>query len=105
MVLAPFVAHSIYAFGTKGEGERDLCNLLILPFILSRMLHDQLWISISRHRTAKGNNRIVDKGIEFDQVDRERNWSVYLYLLFSYIYLFIYIYISHLNLTGVYMVC
>ncbi|WKA05181.1 hypothetical protein VitviT2T_023161 [Vitis vinifera] len=39
------------------------------------MLHNQLWISLSRHRTAKGNNRIVDKGIEFEQVDRERNWD------------------------------
>ncbi|XP_019187912.1 PREDICTED: protein ECERIFERUM 1-like isoform X2 [Ipomoea nil] len=39
------------------------------------MLHNQLWISLSRYRTAKGDNRIVDKGIEFEQVDRERNWD------------------------------
>ncbi|KAJ4832146.1 Very-long-chain aldehyde decarbonylase cer1 [Turnera subulata] len=35
----------------------------------------KIWISLSRYRTAKGNNRIVDKGIEFDQVDREANWD------------------------------
>ena len=40
------------------------------------MLHNQIWISLSRYRTAKGKNRIVDKGIEFEQVDRESTWSV-----------------------------
>ena len=79
-VLAPWVAHSIYSNATKGESERDLTNLLILPFLLWRMLHDQIWISISRHRTANGKNRIVDKTIEFEQVDRESNWSVLLIL-------------------------
>ncbi|KDP28917.1 hypothetical protein JCGZ_14688 [Jatropha curcas] len=39
------------------------------------MLHNQLWISLSRYRTAKGSKRILDRGIEFDQVDRERNWD------------------------------
>uniref|UniRef100_A0A7N2LG43 Uncharacterized protein n=1 Tax=Quercus lobata TaxID=97700 RepID=A0A7N2LG43_QUELO len=34
----------------------------------------KIWISISRYQTAKGKNRIVDKSIEFKQVDRERNW-------------------------------
>lgn len=75
VVLAPWVAHSIYSNATKGESERDLTNLLILPFLLWRMLHDQIWISISRHRTANGKNRIVDKTIEFEQVDRESNWD------------------------------
>ncbi|KAL8119404.1 hypothetical protein AgCh_016793 [Apium graveolens] len=48
---------------------------MIFPFLLWRMLHNQIWISLSRYRTAKGNNRIVDKTIEFEQVDRERNWD------------------------------
>ncbi|KAK1559700.1 hypothetical protein Q3G72_017417 [Acer saccharum] len=39
------------------------------------MLHNQIWISLYRYRTAKGNNRIVDKPIDFEQVDRERNWD------------------------------
>ncbi|PSS24839.1 Protein ECERIFERUM like [Actinidia chinensis var. chinensis] len=75
VVLAPWVVHSVYSFVTREETEKDLGNFLVLPFLLSRALHDQLWISLSRHRTAKGNNRIVDKSIDFEQVDRERNWD------------------------------
>ncbi|KAL1809180.1 hypothetical protein DCAR_0728722 [Daucus carota subsp. sativus] len=75
VVLAPFVVHSIHSYITKDENERDLSNFLIFPFLLWRMLHNQIWISLSRYRTAKGNNRIVDRTIEFEQVDRERNWD------------------------------
>ncbi|KAK1393754.1 Aldehyde decarbonylase [Heracleum sosnowskyi] len=75
VVMAPWVAHSVYSYLTKDESERDYSNFLILPFLLWRMLHNQIWISLSRYRTAKGNNRIVDKTIEFEQVDRERNWD------------------------------
>ncbi|XP_059440240.1 very-long-chain aldehyde decarbonylase CER1-like [Corylus avellana] len=75
VILAPWAVHSTYSFMVKGESERDVYNFLILPFLLLRMLHNQIWISLSRYRTAKGNNRILDKGIEFDQVDRERNWD------------------------------
>ncbi|OMO68804.1 Fatty acid hydroxylase [Corchorus olitorius] len=75
-ILAPWVVHSTYSLLThKGEKEADLFYLLIFPFLLTRVLHNQIWISLSRYRTAKGNNRIVDKGIEFDQVDRENNWD------------------------------
>ncbi|KAK2986119.1 hypothetical protein RJ640_024618 [Escallonia rubra] len=74
-ILAPWVAQSMYWLAVKPESERDLTNLLILTFLLWRMLHNQLWISFSRHRTAKGNNRIVDKSIEFEQVDKGSNWS------------------------------
>ncbi|KAH7525284.1 hypothetical protein FEM48_Zijuj06G0208600 [Ziziphus jujuba var. spinosa] len=35
----------------------------------------KIWITLSRYRTTKGNNRILDRGLEFDQVDRERNWD------------------------------
>ncbi|CAL5398206.1 unnamed protein product [Camellia sinensis] len=75
VVLGPWVAHSIYSYVVKDENERDLTNFLILPLLISRMLHNQIWISLSRYRTAKGTNRIVDKTVEFDQVDRERNWD------------------------------
>ncbi|KAK3017558.1 hypothetical protein RJ639_005598, partial [Escallonia herrerae] len=46
---------------TKEGNERDPSNFLILPFLLARMLHNQIWISLSRYQTAKGNHRIVDK--------------------------------------------
>ncbi|KAK7815438.1 protein eceriferum 1 [Quercus suber] len=39
------------------------------------MLHNQIWISLSRYWTAKGKNSIVDKSIEFEQVDRESSWD------------------------------
>ena len=76
--------HSTYSFFTSDDPqERDLFTLLIFPFLLWRMIHNQIWISLSRYRTAKGNNRIVDKGLEFEQVDRERNWSVHYILCIS----------------------
>ena len=73
VILAPWMIHHIYLYVVKGEKENS--GYFIFPILLFRVLHNQLWISLSRYRTAKGNNRIIDKGIEFDQVDRERNWS------------------------------
>ncbi|KAE8650284.1 very-long-chain aldehyde decarbonylase CER1 isoform X2 [Cucumis sativus] len=75
LVLAPGVIHSFYHYIAKDWTERDISYLLIFPFLLWRMIHSQIWISFSRHRTAKGTARIVDKGVEFEQVDRERNWD------------------------------
>ncbi|KAM3357684.1 hypothetical protein P3S68_020615 [Capsicum galapagoense] len=65
----------------KDESRRDIVYVMMLPYLLSRMVHQQIWISLSRYRTAKGDNRIVDKSIEFDQVDRERNWNDQIILL------------------------
>ncbi|XP_027907027.1 very-long-chain aldehyde decarbonylase CER1-like [Vigna unguiculata] len=75
VVLAPWVVHSTYSLLVKDEKQRDLSTFLILPFLVWRMVHNQIWITLSRYRTAKGNGRIVDKGLEFDQVDREREWD------------------------------
>ncbi|XP_077250814.1 very-long-chain aldehyde decarbonylase GL1-5-like isoform X2 [Tasmannia lanceolata] len=75
MILAPWVAHSTYSFVTKGEVERDLLSFLIFPFLLSRWIHNQIWISISRFQTGRSKHKIVHKGIEFEQVDREANWD------------------------------
>ncbi|TYK17470.1 protein ECERIFERUM 1-like isoform X1 [Cucumis melo var. makuwa] len=75
VILAPWVVHSIYQYVVKDETERDVSSLVIFPFLLWRIIHNQIWISVSRYRTAKGNARILDKGIEFDQVDREGNWD------------------------------
>ncbi|RDX81579.1 Protein ECERIFERUM 1, partial [Mucuna pruriens] len=74
LLLAPWVVHSTYSLLVKDKSERDISTSLVFPFLLLRMLHNQIWITLSRYRTAKGNGRIVDKGIEFDQVDRERDW-------------------------------
>ncbi|PIN12589.1 hypothetical protein CDL12_14790 [Handroanthus impetiginosus] len=88
IILAPWAIQSIYSLATKGKNQRDYTNLLIIPFLLSRALHNQIWISISRHRTAKGNNRIVDRSIEFEQVDRESNWDDQILLNGILFYLF-----------------
>ncbi|XP_057807547.1 very-long-chain aldehyde decarbonylase CER1-like isoform X2 [Salvia miltiorrhiza] len=90
IILAPWAMHSLYSLATKGKNELDYTNLLILPFLLSRALHNQIWISISRHRTAQGKNRIVDRGIEFEQVDRESNWDDQILLSGIMLYIFNY---------------
>ncbi|PHT33208.1 Protein CER1-like 1 [Capsicum baccatum] len=71
LVLAPFVVHSIYSYMKDG----DLGYVIILPYLVFRFVHNQIWISLARYRTAKGDNRIVERSIEFDQVDRESNWD------------------------------
>ena len=74
LILAPWVVRSTHLFLSKDDPqERDLTSLLFFPFLLWRMLHNQIWISLSRYQKAKGNNRIVDKSLDFDQVNRERN--------------------------------
>ncbi|XP_050874311.1 very-long-chain aldehyde decarbonylase CER1 isoform X2 [Lathyrus oleraceus] len=75
LVLVPWVIHSSYSMMVKDKSQRDLSTFLVFPFLVWRIIHNQIWITLSRYRTAKGNNRIVDKGIEFDQVDRERDWD------------------------------
>ncbi|TYH19682.1 hypothetical protein ES288_A05G371200v1 [Gossypium darwinii] len=74
ILLVPLITEHIYSFMEKDE-DIDVSKLVLFPFMLWRMLHNQLWISLSRYLTAKGTNKIVDKGIEFDQVDRERDWD------------------------------
>ncbi|KAJ0035354.1 hypothetical protein Pint_26271 [Pistacia integerrima] len=88
IVLAPWVIHSIYSFIVKDEKEKDLSTLLLFPLIIWRFLHNQIWISLSRFRTAKGSNRIVEKSIEFEQVDRETNWDDQILFNGSLIYVF-----------------
>ncbi|XP_020700717.1 very-long-chain aldehyde decarbonylase GL1-5 [Dendrobium catenatum] len=75
VVVAPWVAHSFYLLATKDLKDIHLNYILIFPSLLLRMLHNQIWISISRLQTARSPHRIVDKSIDFEQVDRERNWD------------------------------
>ncbi|XP_015689368.1 very-long-chain aldehyde decarbonylase GL1-4 isoform X1 [Oryza brachyantha] len=75
VVMAPVVVHGAHRVVSKGWGDIDLAYSLILPSLLLRMIHNQIWISLSRYQTARSKHRIVDRGIEFDQVDRERGWD------------------------------
>ncbi|KAJ0092664.1 hypothetical protein Patl1_26829 [Pistacia atlantica] len=88
IVLAPWVIHSIYSYIVEDEKRKDLSTLLLFPLILWRFLHNQIWISLSRFRTAKGSNRILEKSIEFEQVDRETNWDDQILFNGSLIYVF-----------------
>ncbi|VVA89556.1 unnamed protein product [Arabis nemorensis] len=75
IVVAPWAIHSIYKLVTDDLEKIDLGYSLVFPFLLLRILHNQFWISLSRYYTVKGSRRIVDKGIDFNQVDRETNWD------------------------------
>jgi aldehyde decarbonylase len=79
LVLAPWVVHGCHLAATEGWRELDLGYIAILPSMLLRALHDQAWITVSRLHNARGKRQIVDRGIEFDQVDRERNWYAYIH--------------------------
>ncbi|XP_019099871.1 PREDICTED: protein CER1-like 2 isoform X2 [Camelina sativa] len=71
LLLAPLVIDSIYSYATM----RDYEKLLVVAMTVWRIVHSQVWISLSRYQTAKGTKRILNKSIEFDQVDRERSWD------------------------------
>ena len=71
LLLAPLVFDSIYSYATIRDHEK----LLIVAVTVWRIVHSQIWISLSRYQTAKGTKRILNKSIEFDQVDRERTWD------------------------------
>jgi aldehyde decarbonylase len=75
LLLAPWVAHGVYLAATKGWKAADLGYIAIFPSLLLRMLHNQVWITVSRLQNARSRRQIVDRGIEFEQVDRERNWD------------------------------
>ncbi|WOK95389.1 protein ECERIFERUM 1-like [Canna indica] len=75
MVLVPWLAHSVHKFMQENPEERDMLNLTIFPVLLLRLLHTQLWITISRVKTANSRHCIVEKSLDFEQVDRERNWD------------------------------
>ncbi|KFK42593.1 hypothetical protein AALP_AA1G015500 [Arabis alpina] len=75
LLVAPLVIASMHSYVTSEEDEKDLGRLLIVALMLWRIVHSLIWISVSRQRTAKGRKKIVDKPIEFEQVDRERTWD------------------------------
>ncbi|XP_004976194.1 protein ECERIFERUM 1 [Setaria italica] len=75
LVLAPAVLHTAHRVATKGWGDLDPAYITMLPALLLRMIHNQIWISLSRYQTARRKNVIVDRSIEFEQVDRERSWD------------------------------
>ncbi|MQM23699.1 hypothetical protein Taro_056767 [Colocasia esculenta] len=84
LLLAPFVARSVYRFV---NGEVDLGHLTVIPVFLVRVVHALFWISWSRFQTARSKHRIVNKSLDFEQVDRERNWDDQILLTALLLYL------------------
>ncbi|XP_019082877.1 PREDICTED: protein CER1-like 1 isoform X3 [Camelina sativa] len=90
LLVVPLAIASIISYMTAEEEEKDLGRMLIVALMLWRIVHSQIWISVSRQKTAKGTKKIVYKPIEFEQVDRERSWddqiifnTLFMYLLNS----------------------
>lgn len=74
LVLAPVAMHTAHRLATKGWGDFDPAYTFMLPTLLLRMIHNQIWISLSRYQTARRKHLIVDRSLDFEQVDRERSW-------------------------------
>ncbi|KAM6542768.1 hypothetical protein CsatB_007215 [Cannabis sativa] len=66
----------VHVCNKEGSNGERLFNVSHFPiFAVKNGSQSDLYLSLSRYRTAKGNNRIVDKSLDFDQVDRETNWD------------------------------
>ncbi|KAG0456930.1 hypothetical protein HPP92_022087 [Vanilla planifolia] len=78
-LLLPWVAQSAHnvakSWNAEGQQMVDHTNLSIIPLLFLRLLHAQLWITVSRIATASGGHTITRKPLDFEQVDRECNWD------------------------------
>ena len=82
--MAPFAAQTIYQLVRNPASKIDMVNLLIILLQLLRAFHSLVWISWARFQTASSKHRIIHRSLEFEQVDRERNWySILLSLAIS----------------------
>ncbi|KAF9586851.1 hypothetical protein IFM89_039926 [Coptis chinensis] len=75
LVLVPFLGHAAETLYRTEPQHRDYGLLYPFLVLLSRLIHNQLWITLSRLQNARSKHRIQSKSLEFEQVDRERNWD------------------------------
>uniref|UniRef100_A0A0D3FXV8 Very-long-chain aldehyde decarbonylase CER1-like C-terminal domain-containing protein n=1 Tax=Oryza barthii TaxID=65489 RepID=A0A0D3FXV8_9ORYZ len=68
LVLAPVAMHTAHRLATKGWGDFDPAYTFMLPTLLLRMIHNQIWISLSRYQTARRKHLIVDRSLDFEQI-------------------------------------
>ncbi|KAF3780487.1 ECERIFERUM 1 protein [Nymphaea thermarum] len=74
-VLLPFIGHAAHTLYHSEPADRDYTLLCPFYLLVSRLVHDQLWISWSRFQNARSKHQIQSRGLEFQQVDRERRWD------------------------------
>ena len=75
LLYAPFAAVVL-----SGQDDDDHWAAHMLAIAALRYLSAQCWISVSRVHAFTQRTRIQDKGIDFDQVDREDHWDEYILL-------------------------
>ncbi|PIA36292.1 hypothetical protein AQUCO_03400292v1 [Aquilegia coerulea] len=92
LVLVPLLGHAAATLLTTESKERDYGLLFPFYLLVLRLIHNQLWITLSRFQTARSKHRIQFKSIEFQQVDRERHWDdqVIMYSILIYAGMFIF---------------
>eukprot|EP00252_Welwitschia_mirabilis_P006879 TRINITY_DN17805_c0_g3_i1.p1 TRINITY_DN17805_c0_g3~~TRINITY_DN17805_c0_g3_i1.p1 ORF type:complete len:410 (+),score=-13.52 TRINITY_DN17805_c0_g3_i1:164-1393(+) len=82
LLLTPIVAE-VLRKSVDGQLKWTDASLLNLAAFLLRCIHNQIWISVSRHQNARSRHQIQAKSIKFEQVDRESTWdeNILLYTL------------------------
>ena len=78
VLLAPIVAHHFYSGWSNPDQARFDNHMVII--VLLRYFQMWLWQFLSRFDATSKNTKIQRKGIEFEQLDRERHWDDYIIL-------------------------
>lgn len=78
-IFAPFVAKAVHANLLNGHDADNWCLHMVVASAL-RLLHGQIWMSLSRWQYLIEKHQIQTKGIAFEQVDREERWDDYIIL-------------------------
>ncbi|GJW27562.1 eceriferum 3-like protein [Tanacetum coccineum] len=80
ILLAPLVAEFIYSrVYEKRQSEYSWYLHILILSSLRGVVH-QLWSSLNNSLYIKRNNRVSQKGVDFDQIDKEWHWDNFIIL-------------------------
>ncbi|PWA58723.1 fatty acid hydroxylase, NAD(P)-binding domain, Uncharacterized domain Wax2 [Artemisia annua] len=80
ILLGPLVVELIYSgVYEKRQSEYSWCLHILILSLLRGVVH-QLWSSLNNSFYIKRNNRLSQKGIDFDQIDKEWHWDNFIIL-------------------------
>lgn len=79
MIMAPFLAKAVHAH-YYGSHDADSWSFHMVLLAFLRLVQGHVWMSVSRWPQLTQAFKIQRKGINFDQVDRERYWDDYIIL-------------------------